>query len=68
MVLSHPHDEVEACHKGANGYPDNVRACSRNNIVSAWQAVKGDCGKINKGIVRVSQGLPVGSTRYSPSL
>jgi len=56
-VMSHPHDEVEDCHKGANG----TRITSEYDVVEtnivvefACQAVKGNCGKINVSIMRAS--------------
>jgi hypothetical protein len=71
VVLSHPHDEVKGCHKGANG----TRITSEHDIVEttivvgcAWQGIKDDCGKINMGIIRASRGLPFGSTRHFQSL
>ena len=70
-VMSHPHDEVEDCHKAANG----TRITSEYDVVEtnivvefAWQAVKGDCGKISVSIMKASRSLPFGSTRHSPSL
>jgi len=67
VVLSHPHDEVEACHKGANGTQKTSEygVVETNTVVGG---IKGDCEKINMGIIGANRGLPSDSTQHSSSL
>jgi len=66
--MSHSHEEVEDCHKGANG----TRITLEYDVVETSRirmpSCKGDCGRISMGTTRASQSLPFGSTRHSPSL